>query len=212
MTLERSRRMDEVLQNRSRYVCIVLEDTFQSHNASAVLRSCDAFGIQDIYIIENQYSYSTNPDVDMGSDKWLTLHFFKGKANNTADCISVLKSAGYLIVAATPHPPSISLSEMPIDRPLAIMLGTEQEGLSETALEMADLRISIPMLGFTESFNLSVCAALFLQTVRNKMNESGVAGGLTDEEKIELKLDWAKNSVRGATGIESRFLEKKAAK
>lgn len=205
MTAERSARMDEVLSNRTRHVCMVLEDIYQTHNASAVLRSCDAFGIQDVHIIENKNVYSRNPDVDMGSEKWLTVRqYFEGE-NNTAEALSSIKSKGYKLVATTPHEPSILLEDLPVDEPIALMLGTEMRGLTDTAFELADIRVRIPMMGFTESFNLSVCGALMMQTVTRKMKANGIDWKLSEEELIEVKLDWVRKTVKASAEIEARI-------
>src|SRR5690606_12525524 len=145
-----------------------LENLFQPHNASAVLRSCDGFGIQDIHIIENYNKYKPNREIDMGSSKWLNTIKYKEKENNTVECIRHLKSKGYKIVATTPHENDCLIDDLPLDQPTALLFGTELTGLTKEALNEADAFVKIPMFGFTESFNISVSVALALYSVTQK--------------------------------------------
>jgi len=195
----------EVLNNRTRHLTVVLEDIYQPHNASAVLRSCDCFGIQDIHIIENRNKYNVNPKIVVGSNKWLDLKYHNEQKENTVACIKDLKAKGYTIVATTPHQDDVMLPELPIDKPIALMFGTEQEGLTDIALEYADVFMRIPMYGFTESYNISVSASLSLQSITDRLRDSDIEWQLTEDEKNEIKLDWAKKVVRNWKGYEKEF-------
>jgi len=196
----------EVLNNRTRHLTVVLEDIYQPHNASAVLRSCDCFGVQDIHIIENRNKYNVNPKIVVGSNKWLDLKYHNEQKENTLACINDLKAKGYTIVATTPHNDDVLLPELPIDKPIALMFGTEQDGLTDVALEHADVFMRIPMYGFTESYNISVSAALSLQSITDRLHKSDVEWQLSEDEKNEIKLDWAKKVVRNWKGYEKEFL------
>ncbi len=195
----------EVLNNRTRHLTVVLEDIYQPHNASAVLRSCDCFGIQDIHIIENRNKYNVNPKIVVGSNKWLDLKYHNEQKENTIACINDLKAKGYTIVATTPHQDDVMLPELPIDKPIALMFGTELDGLTDVALEHADVFMRIPMYGFTESYNISVSASLSLQSITDRLRKSDVAWQLSEDEKNEIKLDWAKKVVRNWKGYEHEF-------
>ncbi|MFO7999037.1 MAG: RNA methyltransferase, partial [Bacteroidales bacterium] len=144
LTERRLERMKQVLDQRTRFLTVVLEDIYQSHNASAVLRSCECFGIQDVHIIENRNAFEVNPEVVMGASKWLDLHRYQNQDTNTADCLKELKSSGYRLVAATPHKNDCLLEDLPLEEKTALIFGTEMEGLSETALQMADGFVTIP--------------------------------------------------------------------
>jgi len=185
-----------VLENRTRHLTVVIEDVFQSQNASAVLRSCDCFGVQDVHIIENRNEYAVNPDVAQGSSKWLTMHKYNERTYNTIDCINSLKEKGYTIVATSPHKEDILLEELPLDKPVAILFGTEAEGLTDKALAMADIHMKIPMYGFTESFNISVCASMCIHTLTEKLRNSKVNWQLPQDEKDELYFEWLKKVVK----------------
>lgn len=197
------------VNNRTRYITIVLEDIFQPQNASAVIRSCDCFGIQDLHVIENTNQYSLNPDVVMGASKWVDLHRYNKKNNNTLDTIEHLKKQGYRIVATTPHTNETLLPDFDLRKgKAAFFFGTELTGLSDDVLENADEFVKIPMYGFTESFNISVSAALVLNHLANDLRRSGVNWQLTEEEKLELKINWLKKSVRSGEQIFQEFVKK----
>ncbi len=205
----RRAKFDEVLNYRTRHITIVLEDLYQPHNASAVLRSCDIFGIQDIHIIENKNAYTVNKDIALGSPKWLTIYKYKNESNNTLACIKQLKTNGYRIIATSPHQNNRTIDTLPIDQPLALFFGTELTGISETVREQADEFVKIPMYGFTESFNISVSAALCLHTLTAKLHKANVSWQLKDTEKDELLLTWLRNTIRKVELIEKDFFEKR---
>jgi tRNA (guanosine-2'-O-)-methyltransferase len=125
--------------------------------------------------------------------------------DNTTDCYEKLKARGYTIVATSPHAKSVSIHDLPLDRPVAIAFGTEKLGLSSTALEFADEHMYIPMVGFTESLNISVSAAICLQHLSHRLRETDVNWKLSKEERFELSLEWAKNVLKDPEGLEKRF-------
>jgi tRNA (guanosine-2'-O-)-methyltransferase len=208
----RRAKFDTVLDYRTRHITVVLEDLYQPHNASAVLRSCDIFGIQDIHIIENKNAYTVNKDIALGAPKWLNLHKYRKEENNSLDCIKKLKEQGYRIVATTPHEKDCSLENLSVDKPLALFFGTELTGISDTVREHADEYVKIPMYGFTESFNISVSAALCLHSLKEKLHKTAINWQLNDTEKEELLLHWLKNSIPKVELIEKDYLTKKSNK
>ncbi len=210
VTEERKKRFDEVIKNRTRHVTIGLEDIFQPHNASAVLRSCDCFGIQDVHIIENENKYTINPDVALGSYKWLSLNRYNKKENNnTLSCIDTLKKNGYAIAVTSPHKDSYTIENVPLDKKLALFFGTELEGMSEQLEKNAEVFVKIPMMGFTESFNISVAAALSMYTLSNRLRKENVKWQITEMEKEEILLQWFRNTIPRAELLEKDFLEKR---
>lgn len=204
----RIEKFDEVLNYRTKHISVVLEDIYQPHNASAVLRSCDIFGIQNIHVIENRNTYTINPDVALGSAKWLSLHKYKKNDNNTLTCLNNLKEEGYKIVATSPYEKYPTLDELSITQPLALVFGTELTGISDTVINNADEFVRIPMYGFTESFNISVCAALCLHTLVNKLHKSDINWKISEDEKDEIVLQWLKTSIKKSDIIEKAFLGK----
>lgn len=205
----RRAKFDEVLNYRTRHITIVLEDLYQPHNASAVLRSCDIFGIQDIHIVENKNVYTVNRDIALGSPKWLNIHKYSNQENNTKHCIDELKAKGYQIVATSPHKNGCTIEDLSVDKPIALIFGTELTGISDTVRDNADAFVQIPMFGFTESFNISVSVALCLHTLTAKLHQSNADWQLDDDEKDELLLTWLRNTIRKVELIEKDFFEKR---
>jgi len=201
--------IQNVLAYRTRYITVVLEDIFQNQNASAVLRTCDCLGVQDIHIIEDKHKYNINPQVVMGSTKWLTIKKYNGP-NCSLTAIESLKANGYRIVATSPHTKKVKLDDFNIHNgKVALFFGTELTGLSETVLSNADEFITIPMYGFTESYNISVSAALVLFSLTKKLRESDIHHQLTNDESENLLLSWLKASTKNWEMMEKRFLSEK---
>jgi len=206
VTEKRYNLFNRVMDNRTRYFSLALEDIYQSQNASAVLRSADCFGIQDIHIIENRNKYNINPDVAVGSPKWLNLYTYNEKENNTLDAINHLKNQGYRVVATTPHTNDVSLHNFDITKGKFVMLfGTELEGVTQTVIDNADEYLRIPMYGFTESYNISVSAALVMQYLSDKIRNSKLDWHLTQEERDELMLDWILKTIKRPEELVKRF-------
>ncbi|HEY9116166.1 MAG TPA: RNA methyltransferase [Bacteroidales bacterium] len=198
----------KVVSQRTRYITVVLEDIYQPHNASAVLRTCDLTGVQDVHIIENQNTYEVNPEVAMGSSKWLNLVKYNGFENNTEVAFNQLRQNGYRIIATTPHKNDKCLEDISLDKKMAFVFGTEMHGLSENAIRLADEYVRIPMVGFTESYNISVSAALVLYTLTQKLRNSNVDWQLNEIERVEILLEWTKRSINRPELLEKQFLKK----
>jgi tRNA (guanosine-2'-O-)-methyltransferase len=210
VTPERYELFKKNVSERTRYGTIVIEDLYQPHNISAVLRSCDCFGIQDVHVIENRCEFEENPDIAVGSSKWLTINRYKESENNTQKTLKQLKSEGYRIVATTPHTDDVILNDFDVTKgKFALVFGNEKEGISEEVKEIADEFLRIPMYGFTESFNISVSAALCLQYVANELRNQDIDWQLPSSEKEEILLSWLRKSIKNADQIEKRLIENK---
>jgi len=191
----RLKRFDEVISHRTNYLQIVLENLYQAHNASAVLRSCESFGLQTVHFIENKNSLKISADVAMGSSNWLTIRRHKESDNNTIKALTDLKNQGFRIVATTPHTNAYTIDTLPVDQKTALVFGTEIDGISSDVYQLADDFVKIPMYGFTESFNISVCAALCMYELTTRIRKTIPNYLLTEEEKLEVYLNWLKTSV-----------------
>ncbi|MCF0201483.1 MAG: RNA methyltransferase [Bacteroidales bacterium] len=206
ITDERKQRFEEVLSYRTRHITVVLEDIFQPHNGSAVMRSCELRGIQDIHIIENRYAYDVNPDVVLGSTKWLNLYKYSGAEFNTPAAYDKLHEKGYQIVATCPHRDDFTPDTLPLDKPIALVFGTEKLGLSDYAVEHADRHVRIPMYGFTESYNISVSAALLLYSLTNRLHAStDIDWHLPEEDLKQLRLEWTRRTLNRIRQYERKF-------
>lgn len=199
---ERKDRFLEVLEERTKYITVAIEDVFQLHNTSAVIRSCEIFGIQEAHVIEGRFGKRLDKNIAMGAEKWVDVHRYE----NTIDCISTLRSHGYSIIATTPHEETCLLNDFSIDSKTALVFGTEKEGLSDEALREADGFLKIPMAGFTESFNISVSAAIILQNLTEKLKKTDVNWQLNETEKLAKRLDWTKKSIKSIDAIMARYV------
>lgn len=203
ITMHKRSKMDEVIKHRTKHVTILLEDIFQQHNASAIVRSAECFGIQDLHIIQDRFSFSVNSGVAMGSSKWISMHRYA----KTPDAFAALKKEGYRIVATTPHEKASDLQDLPIDKKFALVFGTENVGLSSYALEQADEFVKIPMYGFTQSFNVSVSAALILYHITTQLRQSSIPWHLSPEQELDIRLTWLRKAIKGIKGFEKLFFD-----
>ena len=210
LTDKRKQTFKNVLSQRTRHFTVVLEDIYQAHNASAVVRTCDIFGVQDIHAIENKYTNKVSRHVAKGSQKWLNIKRYREDGDNTTACLNHLKKEGYQIIGTTPHNNSCMLQEFDITKKSAFVFGVEAEGISEIVKHNADGFLKIPMVGFTESLNISVAAAIILQDVTTKLRESTINWQLTDQEKKVLYFDWVKKTIKNVDKIEEYYFNNNA--
>ncbi len=201
LTDNRKENFLRVLKTRTKHFTIAVEDVFQMHNASAVMRSCEVFGIQELHVIEERYGKRIDKEIAMGAQKWVDISTYDSVTN----CIDTLKNKGYQIIATTPHENDCLLEDFDISKPSALFFGTERDGLSEEILKRADGFLKIPMVGFTESLNISVSAAIIIQNLTNRLRNSDTDWQLTEEEILEKRLDWAKKSIKDIKRIEARY-------
>lgn len=202
LTERRANLFQEILAKRTRHFTVVTEDVYQLHNTSAVMRSCEVFGVQDLHIIEELNQKSIDKEIAMGAQKWVSLQ----RHDSTKKCISTLKKEGYQIVATTPHQDAHLLHDFDVTKKSAFFFGKESDGLSDAVLREADTYLKIPMYGFTESLNISVSAAIILQYVVTKLKQSTIDWRLSEAEKLQLEIDWAKNTIKASEEIVERFL------
>ena len=208
LTDNRKSLFKKVLEKRTRHFAVVLEDIFQPHNASAVIRTADIFGVQDVHAIENKYTYKVSRHVAKGSQKWITSKRYKSDGNNTKICLDNLKENGYQIIATSPHNESCLLHDFDVTKKSAFVFGVEAEGVSEFVKEQTDGFLKIPMVGFTESLNISVAAAIILQDLTTKLRDSDVNWQLSPEEKDNLYYEWVKKTIKNVDEIEKHYHQK----
>lgn len=204
LTEERKQRFLDVLQKRTKYLTVAIEDVYQLHNTSAVIRSCDAFGIQSVHVVEDRFEKRLDKNIAMGAEQWVDINRYQ----TTSECITALKGMGYQIVATTPHYDSGLLPDFELKTKTALFFGTEKEGLSEEVMQKADGFLKIPMVGFSESLNISVSAAIIIQKLTEELRSSNIEWQLSDIEILEKRLDWTKKSIKDAESIINRYLLK----
>ncbi|CAM4144673.1 RNA methyltransferase [Flavobacterium antarcticum] len=203
LTDNRKERFATVLANRTNHFTVAMEDVFQLHNTSAVMRSCEVFGVQELNIVEEKFGKSIDKEIAMGAQKWVDVNRFESITN----CIESLKSKGYQIIATTPHDNDCMLDDFDVSRKSAFFFGTERDGLSEEVLKNADGFLKIPMVGFTESLNISVSAAITLQNLTSRLRKTDIKWQLSEEEILVKRLQWAKNTIKDIKRIEKRYYE-----
>jgi tRNA (guanosine-2'-O-)-methyltransferase len=210
VTESRLNLFEKVLTYRTNYITVVLEDIYQSQNASAVLRTCDCFGIQNVHVIENRNAFDVNKEVALGSSKWLAINKYNEGDNNSLQAIRSLKDKGYRIVATTPHKNDRYLQDFDLFMgKTALVFGSELPGISDIVLNEADEFLKIPMYGFTESYNISVSAAIVLHHLSEKLRQKPKEfWQLTPKERNEVKLEWLRNTIKRSELLEKEFREK----
>lgn len=201
LTESRKQRFNAVLSQRTKHFTVATEDVYQLHNTSAVIRSCDVFGIQEVNIIEERNTKRIDKEIAMGAQKWVDLNRYQ----TVRECISDLRAKGYQIVATTPHANDCELHDFDVTKKSCFFFGRETEGLSQEVLTMADCYLKIPMVGFTESLNISVSAAIILQQVSTKLRQTDINWHLTEEELNEKRLDWCKKTIKSYDEIVERY-------
>ncbi len=198
---ERKNRFQQILENRTRYITVAVEDVYQMHNTSAVIRSCEVFGIQEVHLIESRYGKRLDKNIAMGAEQWVDVF----RHGNTKNCLETLRDRGYKIIATSPHNDSCLLHDFKLDAKVALFFGTERNGLSAELMENADGFLKIPMMGFTESLNISVSAAIILQELATRLRKQGLDWPLATVEKLAIQLDWTKKSISSIDGILERY-------
>ena len=206
LSKERYNRIKAIASQRTRYFSIVVENLYQSHNISAILRTAECLGVQDVHIIENNFQYEISPQVSLGAHKWLSIRQYNEQESNTIACLKEVKKQGYKIVATLPHEKDCLLDEIAINEKTAFVFGTELDGLTQEAIAMADGFVKIPLYGFTESYNVSTSVALTMMHVCERLRKSGTDWRLSEEERTDLELQWMKKSIKDVERIIERYL------
>lgn len=201
LTPRRQDLFKQVLDERTRFLTVAIEDVGHLHNTSAVMRSCDAFGVQDVHVIEELKGKRIDREIAMGAQKWTSVKRY----DSTKNALAKLKSEGYQIVATTPHHTAHKLEDFKLDKPTALFFGSEKDGLTETVIEAADEYIYIPTFGFTQSLNISVCAAILLQELTQRLRNSSLDWKLKSADIEEIKTLWLKRNLKDYDALVAQF-------
>lgn len=201
LTERRKELFQKILAERTRHFTVATEDVYQLHNTSAVMRTCDVFGIQDLHVVEERLGKRVDKEIAMGAQKWVSLKRY----HSINDCIKNLRNDGYQIIATTPHDNSTLLHEFDVSKKSAFFFGKESEGLSDTVMQTADGFLKIPMYGFTESLNISVSVAIILQSMVSKMKQTNVNWQLSEAEKLEIEMEWMQKTIKSSKEIIERY-------
>ena len=202
LTDERLSKIEHFSKESSDFVLPVMEDVYQFRNAAAIVRSVEACGFHHVVALEEENVFNPNLKVTKGAETWVQVE----KMPNNLDSLKEIKSRGYRILAVSPEKNATMLPDYEVKEPIALVFGTELEGVSDEILDFADETLAIPMFGFTKSFNVSVAAAICMYELKQKLMKSGIDYQLSDEKLLELKIRWAKNSIKSSEQILERFL------
>ena len=208
ITEERKRTIEKIIDLRTSYFIPVIENIHKAQNASAVLRTCDCLGLQDVRIVENNNKFSVTDDISLGANKWLSIKKYNSSNNNTKKCFDELKKQGYKIIATMPYKNDINLQDINITQKSAIVFGSEVDGISQEAIDNADAFMKIPMYGFTESFNISVAVAITMHYLTDKLRHSNIQWQLDENERIDTLIFWALQSTHDSKKIEQELLKR----
>lgn len=195
LTPRKAELFEQIARLRTRHITVVMENIYQAQNSSALLRSAESFGIQDLHIIENDHGFQHHRRIAKGAQDWLTLHRYNDSTNNTAKCLSLLKNKGYQIAVTALHRESTSIHDLNIHQKTAVVLGTELTGASAEAMELADLFVQIPMSGFTESMNVAGAGAVIMENLTHRIRQSNINWKLSEDEQLQLKIQWARKTI-----------------
>ena len=202
LTEERIEVLRRTLSSRTRYMTILTENTFHPQNASALVRHCEAFGLQDLHTVETRCKFSPNVNIVRGTDKWVDLT----RHDSTEEAIAALKGAGYRLVATTPHRESCTPETFDVERgPFCLVFGTEHAGVSDEIIEAADEYLRIPMCGMVESLNVSASAAILIYMLSQRMRLSpSIDWRLKEDDAREMLFRWVMSSVKDSQRILAR--------
>lgn len=201
LTDERRRTLATALAERTCYMTLLAENTFHPHNASALMRHCDAFGVQELHTVETLCKFSPNASIVRGTDKWVDVR----RHASTGEAVAALKGAGYRIVATTPHREDATPETFDVGRgPFALVFGTEHAGISDEVIASADEFLRIPMCGMVESLNVSASAAILIYTLSERMRLTVGNWRMSDAEQAETLCCWMRRSVKDSEAILQR--------
>ena len=204
LTPERREKIQRVVANRTYSVVPVLEGLYDRGNISAVLRSAEALGYQAVHIVELSEKFKKAARVTQGAEKWLDIRSWE----TTAACVAHLRDSGYRILAAHVED-AVPIAEVSFDEPAALVFGNERDGLTPEFLDAADLRVVVPMTGFTRSYNIFVAAALALYHIhRDRCERLGAHGDLSESEQRCLTASYYLRCVDYADNLLKQALQK----
>ena len=193
ITDERREVLQRTVDSRTHHMRILTENMFHPQNASAIMRHCEAFGIQQIHTVEDRCKFDPSVNIVRGTQKWVDVEHH----DTTTEALAALKAEGYRIVATTPHRCSATPETFDVTKgKFALVFGTEHAGISDEVIAAADDFLMIPMCGMVESLNVSASAAILIYMLSERIRQTVDGWQLTEEQKLKLLTRWTMSSVR----------------
>jgi tRNA (guanosine-2'-O-)-methyltransferase len=191
---------------RTHYIRWAVEDVEHEQNASALLRTADSLGYDEVFVFEDKYNFQVQPNIAKRADKWVQTHVLS-RSNDLKDTLHQFKNQGVKIVATSPHKAAYNPENIPIDKPFVVFLGSEREGLSQDIIDVADYQLRIPMVGFSESMNVSVSAGILMYTLRKRLEKELVEGAWLHgkNERLKREIHWAQKTIPSADKMINRW-------
>lgn len=201
MTEQRFSTLENTLSMRTRYMTVMAENMFHGQNAAALIRHCEAFGVQAMHTVESICKFEPSVHVMRGTNQWVDV----SRHETTTEALRQLKSEGYRIVATTPHQEDSSPETFDVTKGrFALVFGTEHAGISQEVMQQADEFLKIPMCGMVESLNVSASAAILIYTLTQKIRQEVPDWQLSEEDRAKTLLRWLKTSVKDSASILNR--------
>ena len=198
--------LNRALDMRTEYLTVMTENMFHAQNASAIVRHCEAFGVQNIHTVEDLCPFLPTLNIALGTDKWIDVK----RHATTADAIKDLRKEGDRIIATTPHHQSCTPETFDVKRgKYVLVFGTEKTGVSEEIMAEADEFLQIPMCGMVDSLNVSASAAILIYMLSQRMRLECDNWHLSDEKRARTLYDWYRYAVRDSEALLERKYPKK---
>jgi len=188
MTVRRRQRVDRILAQRQPDLTVLAECLHKPRNFSAIVRTCDAVGIGEVQAVPGEDGLSTHWNTSQGAEKWVTVRSHE----SVAAAADWLRTRGFQLVAAHPGDDAVDYREVDYTVATAFVVGTELFGVSPEGLELSDCRVKIPMMGMTQSLNVSVACAIVLYEAMRQRDAAGLYGTrqLDDRLRKRLRFEW----------------------
>jgi len=202
LTPERQQKFEQVWNQRNTCLHLVLENIYQSLNASAIVRTADAMGVQYLHVLEDEHPWEMNRKISKGAMDWMDIQ----RSKDPREMMLSLKSKGFELVVTDFSPNAIDIEDYQPKRPVALVMGTELTGISDVARELADVSVVIPMSGFSQSLNVSVATGIAISQLSRKTKHLKTTFPPTDEERLDALNLWSKNAIYWSDQIIRDFL------
>lgn len=202
LTEERLSKIEHFSSESSDFVLPVMDDVYQFRNAAAIIRSVEACAFHKVVAMEEENVFDPNLTVTKGAETWVEVE----KMSKNIASLQNIKDRGYKILAVSLEKNAVMLPDYQITEPIALVFGTEMEGVSEEVIDFADETLAIPMYGLTRSYNVSVAAGICMYELKQKLIKSGIDYKLSEEKRMKMKIRWAVNSMRSGKQIFEKYL------
>lgn len=204
LTADRVARIDAVLAARLGSVVPVVEDVYDPNNGAAVIRTAEGLGLHELHVVEPGLRFQAAGGITRGCHRWMDLQRWR----EPAACVAALRARGFTVLATTPAA-AIPVDEVDVSRPVAVVFGNEHAGLPAATIAACDGAVALPMFGFTQSYNLSVSAALVTsQLAARRRARLGTTGDLDEATRTRLRARWFALKIRGVVGVVERAVSR----